>query len=211
MKTPAHCVPAMCDHSNNVTHFTGAHKCVSNLDVGVPTMSLEGTTVQLPLLLQWAVKHSTGWENFEKLAEARHGGDLIAVTDGSHKDERGAAAWIICDIQDTKIRITGNIPSPGEPECQTSTRAELSGTHGIAAIAKNVSTRCQSGTFTVGCDSTEAIRKVSTHKKLTVKTKDYDLANGVRRLMGETNWKWKCKHICGHQDKKTPHLGKIKR
>ena len=23
--------------------------------------------------------------------------------------------------------------------------------------------------------------------------------------MEETKWKWECKHICGHQDKKTPH------
>ena len=87
MNIPVHCVPAICDQCDNATHFTGAHKCTSDLDLGVQTRSLEGMTVKLPLSLQWAAKHSTGWENFDKLAEAQQRGDLIAVTDGSRKDE----------------------------------------------------------------------------------------------------------------------------
>ena len=69
--------------------------------------------------------------------------------------------------------------SPGEQEQQQSTRAELSGLYGLAAIAKVISRQTRTGIFQVGCDSKEAIRKLQPWYHLTATTPDYDLAHSI--------------------------------
>ena len=118
--------------------------------------------------------------NFEHLIRAQQQGNLIAVTNGSFKNNRGVATWIICDKPNTQIQIKGNVPMPGEEEYQHSTRTELSSIYRIVAATKVFTTICPSGKITVGCNSTETLQKVSKFKQLKANTTDYNLTNVVK-------------------------------
>ena len=62
-------------------------------------------------MLQWAVKNSKGREHFERLVQTQQQGNLIAVTNGSFKKNRGAAARA-CSISHNQQVLTPHSPEP---------------------------------------------------------------------------------------------------
>lgn len=86
----------------------------------------------LPPEIQWLLENCEGWEHLEHLVQAHKDGHLIVSTDGSHKDGVGTAAWRIRDARYSSKICLGEHISPGSSIHQDSTRAELSGCHGIA-------------------------------------------------------------------------------
>ena len=59
--------------------------------------SLPAYLNSLPTTLTWPLENSKGWEHLPELVHAFAAGNLIGVTDGSYKNERGTATWIVCD------------------------------------------------------------------------------------------------------------------
>ena len=57
----------------------------------------------------------------------------------------------------------------------------------------------------IGCDSLEALRKVKPTYKLRATTPNYDIAHSIHKIINLTKWKWKFKHVKGHQDKTKPY------
>jgi hypothetical protein len=67
------------------------------------------------------------------MAKAIHSGRAIAVSNGSSKDGRSTAAFILetSEIFEERGRIVGVNSIPGEKEDQSSDRSELDGVSGI--------------------------------------------------------------------------------
>ena len=86
---------------------------------------------------------------------------------------------MICDLNITLIHIIGDAHLPVEPVHQQSAWAELSGLYGLATFAFVMLKLESKGTFRVGCDSLEAIRKLHLQCQLTAATPDYDIAHSV--------------------------------
>jgi len=54
----------------------------------------------------------------------------FAISDGSFKDEKGTAAWII-EGSNADIRLVSHWHTPGQPEDHSSFRSELAGIVGV--------------------------------------------------------------------------------
>ena len=121
LEKPDNVLPAICITKGLRTLFTGFNSINNKV------------TSAIPSTLQWALNDVEGWYNVPKLIEALSNGTLIASTDGSFKNNRGAAAWELCDSNNIHIFLHGKIHSPGHPDYPDSTRTELSGFYGIAS------------------------------------------------------------------------------
>lgn len=86
-----------------------------------------------PAADKWAIQEITVTDNGKAIAQAIRDGTAIAVSDGSYKNERGTAAFIleISDNFEETGRIVGVNSIPGEPEDHTSYRSELGGVSGV--------------------------------------------------------------------------------
>ena len=170
-RIPYQSTPAICIHQGKHIYYTGTYNVLDSTAVHIKTSDTMFTRYlrSLPTALQWAIEHSSGWHNLPALLEAFQTGNLIGVTDGSYKSERGTAHWIICDQRNPNIRMRGDVHTPGEANHQQSTRAELSGLYGLATMAKVMSQLQPSGTFRVGCDSqktSKGLSSTSNHTRL---------------------------------------------
>mmetsp|Transcript_5909 Transcript_5909/g.9058 ORF Transcript_5909/g.9058 Transcript_5909/m.9058 type:complete len:1660 (+) Transcript_5909:3576-8555(+) len=203
-KIPPTCEPTICINHLSRVYFTGSATLEDTTITEQKCDTVNQRLGNLPNSLQWPLQNSFGWENYEQLKAVGQQGRLIGVTDGSYKNDRGAAHWILCDENNITIRIEGSLLSPGESSQQQSTRAELSGIYGLASIATLMAEDGVPITITIGCDSQEAIRKLDKDYTLDATTPDYDIAHSTRQLIVKTHWEWQFKHVYGHQDQDTP-------
>ena len=84
--------PAACTILGSDLFFTGSaeHMSTHTSTTQQPNALLDAIN-NLPLLLRWALEHSLVWQNFNSLIDSFKRGTLIGVTDGSCKNNRGAA------------------------------------------------------------------------------------------------------------------------
>jgi hypothetical protein len=111
-------------------------------------------------------------------------GTAIAVSDGSFKDTRGTAAFMIED-RDTPSAVSQTIgvnTVPGSIEDHSAYRSELSGVSGIIAIVDCICSAhgVLSGAIEVGMDGDQAMKVCSGFWPLKADQADFDLLQDIR-------------------------------
>jgi len=103
---------------------------------------------------EWALVNVNMPDNGKALVASLNTVRMLAVLDGSYKENLGTAAWVITNEAGT-TRITGKTSIPGPPSQQCSYR---SGLGGIYSTVVCVNLLCDyysvdHGTIFFGCDS----------------------------------------------------------
>jgi hypothetical protein len=126
---------------------------------------------------------------------------VLAVSDGSFKDQHGTAA-IVVEGTVTGRRITTSIIVPGCPNIQCAYRSEAAGI-GAALQLVNAMMKfygIKSGVCTMGCNGQAALHQC--FRKTTTTTVDipqYDIIASARKEIQYATIQWKYKYIPGHQ------------
>jgi hypothetical protein len=106
---------------------------------------------------------------------------LIAVSDGSYKDQYGTASWC---IDHNGVFISGNAIAPGvEPDHSSFRSSELMGIYAMMVVLNRICTyfHITTGTVTIECDGLEALRKTFAYK-LDVDDSCFDLLAAIRKV-----------------------------
>ena len=118
----------------------GSYTCLTGFTQEENTPAVMQTQKSLLELIQeldpdarWAVKNFIDTDNGETIAAALQDGSAIAVSDGSYKEGRAAASWVL-EGRDSVGRIEGPCLVPGTATDKDSYRAELSGIYAVAVI-----------------------------------------------------------------------------
>jgi hypothetical protein len=145
------------------------------------------------------------------ISKAIKKGTAIAVSDGSYKDARGTAAFILerSDLKDKKGHIIGVNLIPGEPTDQSAYRSELGG---VSGIIETVGILCrlysiQDGIIEVGLDGEQAMKSLSSTWPLHPRQADYDLLQDIRAKIAKSPITWKWRWVEGHQDDSKNYSG----
>jgi hypothetical protein len=144
------------------------------------------------------------------LAHSLSKGTAIAVSDGSFKDGRDTAAFILEDSECPceASRAIGVNTVPGSVENHSAYRSEISGVSGVVAT---VNCACAAHGVTedsieVGLDGEQAMKAISADWVLKSDHPDFDLLQDLRAKLARSpvNWKW-C-WIKGHQDESASYI-----
>jgi hypothetical protein len=168
------------------------------------SQSFEEERLLRPPLGQWAIQEITVTDDGEAMAQAIRQGTAIAVSDGSYKDGRGTAAFILETSENSTEtgRIVGVNSIPGEKEDQTSYRSEIGGVSGIVETVAILCARYSitSGALEVGLDGDQAMKNIFGNWPLHPKQADYDLLKDLRKKIKESPVTWTGRWVEGHQD-----------
>ena len=87
-------------------------------------------------------------------------GTLVGVSDGSFKNKRGTAFWII-ETQDGSERIVGLTEVPGQEDEHDACRSELVGLFGLVVALKTLTVLgdVRNCGIEVGCDGLSALHR----------------------------------------------------
>jgi hypothetical protein len=136
------------------------------------------------------------------MAQAISNCTAIAVSDGSYKDGRGTAAFIlaISNNFDERGHIVGVNSIPGEKEDQTSYCSKISG---VSGIVKTVGIICKwhsitSGVVKVGLDGDQAMKNIFGKWPLHPKQADYDILKDLRKEIKKSPLTWTGLWVEGH-------------
>jgi hypothetical protein len=165
--------------------------------------NFEDTRIHRNELDQWAIQELSVKDNGKAISKAIQRGTAIAVSDGSYKDDRGTAAFILerSDQFDLSGRIIGVNAIPGEAVYQSSYRSELGGVSGIIEI---VGILCElhsipAGVIEVGLDGEQAMKNISGTWPLQPRQADFDLLQDIRAKIAKSPVTWKWRWVEGHQ------------
>jgi hypothetical protein len=132
---------------------------------------------------------------------------MIAVSDGSYKENHGTASWRI-SISGSDDYLLCSAVSPGPPECQSAYRSELTGIYGILLTIW----QCQQFfhfecSLEIGCDGLSAIEvSKEAGDSINPNRQHFDLISAIRKLVGQIQGQITWRHIKGHQDTVTNDL-----
>jgi hypothetical protein len=184
----------------------GSGDFVSAMPPLIPTPAVdtfEQVRLLRPTLDQWAIQEITVTDNGLAMANAIKNGTAIAVSDGSYKNGRGTAAFILEISEFDKTgRIVGVNSIPGEKEDQTSYRSEIGG---VSGVVETVGIVCElhgitSGAVQVGLDGDQAMKEIFGTWPLHPSQADYDLLKDLRAKIKKSPLDWSGIWIEGHQD-----------
>jgi hypothetical protein len=167
--------------------------------------SFEQVRQRRPSLDKWAIQEIIVTDEGEAMAQAIKNGTAIAVSDGSYKDGRGTAAFIleISDNFDEKGRIVGVNSIPGEKEDQSSYRGEIGGVSGIVETVDITCSRhsITSGAVKFGLDGEQAMKHIfGSWPLMHPKQADYDLLKDLWQKIKQSPITWSGTWVKGHQD-----------
>jgi hypothetical protein len=167
---------------------------------------------QLPPEQAWAVEYLVDSGHIEAIAIGLAAGTVIAVADGSFKNQLGTAAFTLIDEQ-TGHRLEGANVVPGQPSDQSAYRSELAGIFGILIVCKLL---CQifkvsEGLIEIACDGLAAGHHALVCDASPSPTQDhFENIFAIKTMKQALPIISKYSHIEGHQKAKYPRrkLGK---
>jgi hypothetical protein len=158
----------------------------------------------LPQADQWAMSQISLPDNGTGLAASLIAGSAIAVSDGSFKDGRGTAAFVIedCIHPNNLSQAIGVNTVPGSLEDHSAYRSELSGDWGVISAVECI---CKahgvtSGSIEVGLDGEQAMKVCEGHWTLHAGQPDFDLLQDICTKLSRSPLTWHWRWIEGHQD-----------
>ena len=176
------------------------HKKVCSLD-------FERERTLLPAADQWAIAQISLPDGGVGLARSIVQGSAIAVSDGSFKDGRGTAGFILEDPDNPndESRAIGVNTVPGSLEDHSAYRSEISGVSGIVSTTECICAAhgVTDGTIEVGLDGDQAMKAISGDWLLSADHPDFDLLQDLRAKIARSPLTWKFRWIKGHQDATT--------
>jgi len=120
-----------------------------------------------------------------------------AVSDGSFKDERGSAAWII-EGPMLALRLTGQVYTPGHATDHSSFRSEVVGIIGTVYTLTYwppVSTKL---VLRLACDGLLVINRLSNNHPIDPTEPHADLLQAAWTLINTSAYMIQLKFVCGH-------------
>jgi hypothetical protein len=158
-----------------------------------------------PTASKWSVQHFQSSDNGALLAKAIIDGDAIAVCDGSYKNGKGSAAWVL-EGASSEGRISGYNFPPGHSEAQNSYRSELAGLYGVLVMLKTICSlhKVTIGKITIACDNITALGKLDSQNLPQLSAAEHDFLYAIRRILSALPISYELHHVKGHQDEERP-------
>jgi hypothetical protein len=182
---------------------------LSNFDLEAPTPpgQLPSTLVEhieaLPPGLRWAVRRFDSTNNGKRVAHALQTGTMVALSDGSFKDQFGMAAIVIEAANFQHNIIAVNIV-PGPPAVQSPFHSELAGLFGQVILVNKICAtyNVTYGSIESGCNGKVALEQLSPiDEQVDTNGQQFDLISAaVRSALRQSPITWSFRHVKGHQD-----------
>jgi len=151
---------------------------------------------------QWGLQlHLRGSQR--ALLQSLSRGEGFAVSDGSYKDDKGTAAWII-EGPSSVLRLTGSWFTPGQPEDHSSFRSELAGLLGVVYTLTFWPPTTTAPTFRLACDGLSVINRLTNSKPIEPTEPHADLLAAVRSMIASCGYHIVLQFVRGHQDNGHP-------
>jgi hypothetical protein len=133
------------------------------------------------------------------ITEDLRNGDVLAVSDGSYKDQKGTAA-IVVEGKRSGCRITSVVQVPGDKDAQCAYRSEAAGILAAVQIVEAMAryANLEKGEVLMCCDGQSALRQ-SFSKTVNVSTAHFDIINTTQAVLRQSVLKWNTLHVRGHQ------------
>ncbi len=151
-----------------------------------------------PFSLQWGLQLKLDGPQ-KVLLKALSEGHGYAVSDGSYKDESGAAAWII-EGQTSAARLTGAWHTPGHEEDHSSFRSEVAGVLGILYTLSFWVPTSTKPTLRLACDGLSVIQRLLNPSPIEPMEPHADLLAATRHMMSTCGYNIDLQFVRGHQD-----------
>jgi len=152
--------------------------------------------------LQWGLTiNQTGSQS--ALTNAFSGGLGYVVSDGSFKDERGSAAWII-EGPTSELCLMGQIHTPGHATDHSSFRSEVAGIIGVVYTLTFWPPETTKLVLRLACDGLSVINRLSNNHPIDPTEPHADLLQAARTLIDTSAYTLQHKFVCGHQDNGLP-------
>jgi hypothetical protein len=192
---PIDATPTTAHHTRNGYTITGTSEFAIPIQQDISDDQWWGVPYHIP-------------EDLSPLTSALRSGTLVAVTDGSCKDNRGTAAYSIrTSLQDATGDLICVNETPGLPAIMDSYRAELAGIYGILRTVNMLADRCSTLPHTaaveIGCDCKSAIDRLREPREPHPHTAHFDLLSAARYELTRHPIQWSFRHIRGHMDSHT--------
>jgi len=162
---------------------------------------LDDNTKLFELFWTWQKCNLTSEGSMTNLIQVIHNGQAVEVSDGTFKDQAGAAAWMIegCMAED---RLWGTGLTLGQPEDQSACWSKLFGLWSILASLKQLvaSHNIEHGQVTIACDGNGTLKKAQQEHLTEPSEAHYNLISAIQNLQREIPLMLKFEHIKGHQD-----------
>jgi hypothetical protein len=158
---------------------------------------------------KWCYENLTIPNDYHPIIKEITAGDIWLVTDGSYHPslKYGSAAWIL-EGKSTRIRISGQILTPGDTLIQSAYRSELSGI--LAAITVlNTFARFHNiqAKIYLHCECKSGLQKSFSLQPIVLDDSSSDLLKSIQYELQNTPLQWIGAYIREHQDDNTPlHL-----
>lgn len=155
--------------------------------------------------LSWCVSSINMLEDGKPLIEVITSGltaNILAVSDGSFKDNYGAAAWTIGTLELHDI-LHGKVVCPGAAKDQSAYRSELTGLYAMMTVLHHLClfNGIEESYVELGCDGASALSTIFDRDPvLTTDIPDYDLVGAIYHLKKTSKVTWTHRHVKGHQD-----------
>jgi len=152
----------------------------------------------------WQGEHTIEGE-IQALIQDIISGHAVAVSDGSFRDQHGAAAWTI-EGKDTSSKLQGAGVTPGLPEDQSAYRSELFGLWGILNALTRLSHEynINSGLVVIACDGLSAFKKAQSTYPTDPGEAHYNLISAIQNMRTLLPLQLTFEHVKGHQDQGFP-------
>jgi len=142
----------------------------------------------------------------QAIAEAIKRCSMIAVSNGSFRDQYGTAA-IIIEGYNPLHRITAKVITPGGAQDHSSYRSELAGIYSTLTIINHI---CffydiHEGQVEFACDGLSALHQVFSNNSTSSDVADFDLVSAARKAWTTSPVTWITRHVAGHKDKDPTH------
>jgi hypothetical protein len=149
---------------------------------------------------QWLWQSMEWQDDGEIVIDAIKARRAIAVSDGTLKEGKGAAAAVI-EGRNKEGRLKLCALTSGESNQQSSFRSELTGILMIVSAITELCSRSNvsGGKITVGCDGLAAVQAAARYKEpIDPNGKQTDLISAIRNLVRKSPIDWRFKHVKGH-------------
>jgi len=164
--------------------------------------------------------HATSWQQFQsskfwrdwkweitvvgevqEIVAAITDGTALAVSDGSYKEGRGAAAWTI-EGHSAKDKVTGACLVPGTPKDHSTFQSEAMGILGTFLTLHHLlgEDGPAVGNLTFSCNGQSALNRAAASQPIGITEPHADILSAIINVRKRIPFKISFKHVRGHQD-----------
>jgi hypothetical protein len=135
--------------------------------------------------------------NGARIAQSIILGQVIAIYDGSYKDQFGMGGFALQHGASRDYRISLANVTPGHPDDQNPYHGKVGGIAVIVIIVEALTNMygIQIGAIEVGCDCESGLTAVFVHKYDTPSQPQHDLIHKIRKKIAASPIQWKSRHV----------------